>query len=182
MYFPSSHRDPWDGWVFLVPFYRWENWALEKGNALFKITSAIIIIITIIIFIIIIHSSYNNNSNDNNKNNNSYGPCVTRVFLVAQMVKNLPQSRRLRFSPLVGKIPWRREWLPTCITAWRIPWTEETGRLQSMWSQRVVHDWSNLAHTRIWIWREFNSDHNMFQRNAILWFYHNDNITPFHLP
>ena len=38
------------------------------------------------------------------------------------MVKNLPASRRLRFSPWVGKIPWRRE----------IPWTEEPGGLQSM--------------------------------------------------
>ena len=24
--------------------------------------------------------------------------------------------------------------------AWRIPWTEEPGRLQSIWSQRVGHD------------------------------------------
>ena len=31
--------------------------------------------------------------------------------------------------------------------AWRIPWTEEPGRLQSMWSQRVRHNWSGLAHT-----------------------------------
>ena len=29
--------------------------------------------------------------------------------------------------------------------AWEIPWTEEPGRLQSMGSQRVGHDWSNLA-------------------------------------
>ena len=29
------------------------------------------------------------------------------------------------------------------ILAWRIPWTEEPGRLQSMGSQRVRHDWSN---------------------------------------
>ena len=29
--------------------------------------------------------------------------------------------------------------------AWRIPWTEEPGRLQSMGSRRVGHDWSNLA-------------------------------------
>ena len=31
------------------------------------------------------------------------------------------------------------------ILAWRIPWTEEPGRLQSMGSQRVRHDWSILA-------------------------------------
>ena len=29
--------------------------------------------------------------------------------------------------------------------AWKIPWTEEPGRLQSMRSQRVGHDWSDLA-------------------------------------
>ena len=31
----------------------------------------------------------------------------------------------------------------------RIPWTEEPGRLLSIGSQRVGHDWSNLAHTYI---------------------------------
>ena len=31
------------------------------------------------------------------------------------------------------------------ILAWRIPWTEESGRLQSIESQRVEHDWSDLA-------------------------------------
>ena len=31
------------------------------------------------------------------------------------------------------------------ILAWRIPWTEEPGGLQSMGSQRVRHDWSHLA-------------------------------------
>ena len=33
------------------------------------------------------------------------------------------------------------------VLAWRIPWTEEPGRLQSMGSQRVGHDCSDLAHT-----------------------------------
>ena len=31
------------------------------------------------------------------------------------------------------------------ILAWRIPWTEEPGRPQSVGSQRVGHDWSDLA-------------------------------------
>ena len=34
------------------------------------------------------------------------------------------------------------------ILAWRISWTEEPGGLQSMGSQRVRHDWSNLAGSR----------------------------------
>ena len=32
------------------------------------------------------------------------------------------------------------------ILAWRIAWTEGPGRLQSIGSQRVGHDWSDLAH------------------------------------
>ena len=31
------------------------------------------------------------------------------------------------------------------ILAWRIPWTKDYGRVQSMGSQRVGHDWSSLA-------------------------------------
>ena len=41
------------------------------------------------------------------------------------------------FHPWMGKIPLRRKWQPTCMLAWRIPWTEEPGGLQSMGSQRV---------------------------------------------
>ena len=38
----------------------------------------------------------------------------------------------------VKKMPWRRKWQPPpSILAWRIPWTEEPGGLQSMGSQRV---------------------------------------------
>ena len=33
------------------------------------------------------------------------------------------------------------------ILAWRIPWTEKTGRLQSMGSQRVGHDWVTFTFT-----------------------------------
>ena len=34
------------------------------------------------------------------------------------------------------------------ILAWRIQWTEEPGGLQSVGSQRVKHNWSDLAHMR----------------------------------
>ena len=34
------------------------------------------------------------------------------------------------------------------ILTWRISWTEEPGGLQSIGSQRVRHDWRDLAHTR----------------------------------
>ena len=43
-------------------------------------------------------------------------------------------------------IPWRRKQQPT-LAFWRIPWTEEPGRLQSTESQRVGHDWAtSLSH------------------------------------
>ena len=48
-----------------------------------------------------------------------------------------------KLDPWVGKTPWR-------ILAWRIPRTEEPGGLQSMGSQRVGRDWSDLTlHTLI---------------------------------
>ena len=46
------------------------------------------------------------------------------------------------FHPWVGKIPWRRVWQPTPVFLPRdSPWIEEPGRLQSIGSQRVRHDW-----------------------------------------
>ena len=35
------------------------------------------------------------------------------------------------------------------ILAWRIPWTEEPGGLQSMESQKVRHNWSDLAQHKL---------------------------------
>ena len=35
------------------------------------------------------------------------------------------------------------------ILAWRIPWAEEPGGLQSTGSQKVRHDWSNLASKQV---------------------------------
>ena len=48
--------------------------------------------------------------------------------LVAQMVKNLPAMQETRFDPWVGKIPWRREWLPTPGL-----WPGEFQGLYSLW-------------------------------------------------
>ena len=66
--------------------------------------------------------------------------------LVAQMVKNLPTMQETWVlsleDPLEKKIATH-----SCILAWRIPWTEEPGRLQSMESQRVGHNWETNTHT-----------------------------------
>ena len=39
------------------------------------------------------------------------------------------------------------------ILAWRIPWTEEPGRLQSMGSQRVEHDRTIITHSLVYRYR-----------------------------
>ena len=36
-----------------------------------------------------------------------------RASLVTQMVKNTPAMQETRFNPWLGKMPWKREWLPT---------------------------------------------------------------------
>ena len=68
-----------------------------------------------------------------------------RASLVAQMVKNLlaVQESQLRSR---GREDPLEEGKAThsSILAWRIPWTEEPGGLQSMGSQRARHDWSDL--------------------------------------
>ena len=51
-------------------------------------------------------------------------------FQVGLIVKSLTAVRRPGFNPWVGKIPQRREMeTPSSILAWRIPWTEEPGRV-----------------------------------------------------
>ena len=51
------------------------------------------------------------------------------------------QCRRLGFNPWVRKIPLEKEMAThSSILAWRIPWTEEPGGLQSMGLQRMGYD------------------------------------------
>ena len=61
--------------------------------------------------------------------------------LVAQMVKNLPAMQKNRVRSL-GQEDRLEKAIAThsSIFAWRILWTEEPGKLQSMGSQRVRHN------------------------------------------
>ena len=78
-----------------------------------------------------------------------------------QMMRAVDKERRLSFY--VGSY---EKWQETCVRslgredplkkemathsrtlAWRIPGTEEPGRLKSMGSQRVGHDWATITHT-----------------------------------
>ena len=61
--------------------------------------------------------------------------------LLTQMVKNLPAIWETRVQSLGREAP-LEEGMAThsSILAWRVPWTEEPGGLQSMGSQRVRRD------------------------------------------
>ena len=60
------------------------------------------------------------------------------------MVKHLLAMRETRVRSLGWKDPLEKEMATHSSTlAWKIPWTEEAGRLHSMGSQRVGHDWAN---------------------------------------
>ena len=61
--------------------------------------------------------------------------------LVAQMVKHSPAMRETRVLSLGWEDPLEKEMAThSNILAWRIPWTEDPDRLQSMGSQRVRQD------------------------------------------
>ena len=61
--------------------------------------------------------------------------------LEAQTVKNPPTIQETQFRSLSWDDPLEKGMATHSSTlAWRIPWTEEPGGLQSMKSQRVKHD------------------------------------------
>ena len=60
---------------------------------------------------------------------------------MAQMVKSLPAVQETRVPSLGKQHPLEKEMAThSSILAWKIPWMEEPGRLQSMRLQRVGHD------------------------------------------
>ena len=66
---------------------------------------------------------------------------VYRASLVAQTVKRLPAVQETQVPSLDWEDPLEKEMATHSSTlAWKIPWTEEPGGLQSMGSQRVGHD------------------------------------------
>ena len=68
--------------------------------------------------------------------------------LVAQMAKRLPTMWETRVQSLGQKDPLEKEMAThSSSLAWKIPWTEKPGRLQSMGSQRVGHDWVKYIET-----------------------------------
>ena len=66
---------------------------------------------------------------------------MIRASLVAQRVKRLSTMEETWVQSLGREDPLEKEMATHSSTlAWKIPWTEKSGRLQSMGSQRVGHD------------------------------------------
>ena len=64
-----------------------------------------------------------------------------KASLVAQTVKRLPTMQETRVQSMGWEDLLEKEMAThSSILAWKIPWMEEPGRLQSMGSQRVGHD------------------------------------------
>ena len=73
--------------------------------------------------------------------------------LMAQRIKRLPAMQETQVRSLGWENPLAKEMAThSSILAWRFPWTEEPGGLQSMGSQRVWHDWATSHTHRIdWV-------------------------------
>ena len=92
-------------------------------------------------------------------------PCflLHGASLVAQTVKRLPAMRETQVRFLGREDPLEKEMaIHSRTLAWKIPWTEEPDRLQSMGSQRVGHDWATSllllgSSTEDLVWRWFHS-------------------------
>ena len=69
------------------------------------------------------------------------------LSLVTQMVNRLPAMWETRIQSLGQEDPLEKEMAThSNILAWKNPWMEEPGRLQSMGSQRIRHVWATSLH------------------------------------
>ena len=61
--------------------------------------------------------------------------------MVKNPFANAGDVKRHEFDPWVGKISWEKEMAThSSILAWRIPWTEDSGGLQSMGLKRLGYN------------------------------------------
>ena len=68
------------------------------------------------------------------------------------MVKNPPAMWETQVQSLGKEDPLEKGMAThSSILAWRIPWTEEPGGLQSMGSRRAGHDWVTKAAAAYWL-------------------------------
>jgi len=80
-------------------------------------------------------------SQNYSEKSSNYKDTLIHRNLLTQMVKNQPAMQETRFRFLGWKDPLEKGMAThPSILAWRIPWTEDPGGLQSVGSQRVGHD------------------------------------------
>ena len=97
-----------------------------------------------------VFSGHKNGPRDPNLNSQHFRIAIIpsmsdiRASQVVLVVKNPPAKGRGRES---GRSPGGGHGRHSSILAWRIPWTEKPGRLQSMGWQRVGHDWATNTFT-----------------------------------
>ena len=85
------------------------------------------------------------------------------VFLVAQMVKNLPAIWETWVQSLGREnLLEKRVATYSSILAWRTPWTEEPDSLQSIVSQRVRHNWVINTFTFSLVWGALDKEMDCF--------------------
>ena len=86
--------------------------------------------------------------------------------LVAQTVKHLPTMWETQVQSLGWEDPLEKEMAThSSILAWKIPWTEDPGRLQSVGSQRVGHDWVTSLHfhlSELAMWKSLDTSERQF--------------------
>ena len=90
------------------------------------------------------------------------------VSLVVHMVKCLLAMRKTWVQSLDWKDPLEKEMATHSSTlAWKIPWMEEPGRLQSMGLQRIRHDWE----TSHWLSKVMELFQMLFYKHCFqLWY------------
>ena len=86
-------------------------------------------------------------------------------FSVAQTVQNRPARQGTRVWSLGWEVSLKKGMaIHSSILAWRIPWTEKPGGLQSIGLQRIGHDWATNTHT--------HTHTHTDTQYSILWIYH----------
>ena len=89
-------------------------------------------------------------------------------FLVAQTVKNLHAVQETQVRFLDWEDPLEKGMAThSSILAWRIPWMEEPGGLQSMGSQRVGHNWATYTYISKLSFPIFSIGREGFQRHML---------------
>ena len=122
------------GDIILFPYYGWRNWdsnlLCSLSNVMWLIRETVVISTQICLLL----------------NTVPYLLHIPEGLPCSSMAKNLPAMPENWVQSLGQEGPLEKEMATySSILVWEIPRTEETGRLSSMGSQRVRHDWATTS-------------------------------------